>query len=163
MSDPATTEYHYRGEGLDVAAFRAEVWQARNAGRAVYFEMGANQLAIFMAIEYGAFGTLTRSMFDTFMPQLATWLPAAEVQGLVMAYLGHTGYSQLAADEALPAASRRVALTALSQAHEQALDHLRRRVFSPREIASLEEQAESQQARLLAAQAEGERGRSGRS
>ena len=126
--------------------------QARNAGRAVYFEVGANQLAVFMALEYGTFGTLSRSMFDAFLPQLATWLTAAQVQSLVLAYLGQAGYAQLARDDGLPVEARRPALAALSRAHEEALEHLRRRVFSPQEITSLERQAAEQQARLFAVQ-----------
>ncbi len=35
--------------------------RARNAGRAVYFELTANQLAVFTALSYGAFGQLSRA------------------------------------------------------------------------------------------------------
>jgi hypothetical protein len=51
--------------------------QARDAARAVYFELGANHLTIFTALEYGAFGALSRTTFDRLLPELATWLPAA--------------------------------------------------------------------------------------
>ncbi len=126
--------------------------QARNAGRAVYFELGANQLAIFVALEYGTFGTLSRSTFDAFLPQLATWLTAVEVQSLVLAYLGQGGYAQLAHDDGLPADIRRAALAALSETHQEALEQLKRKVFSPQEVAALERKAAEQQARLFAVQ-----------
>jgi hypothetical protein len=70
----------------------------------------------------------------------------------VLAYLGHSGYAQLAQEDGLPPDLRRSALGALSQAHEEALDLLKRRVFSPDEIAALERRAAEQQARLFAAQ-----------
>ena len=52
--------------------------EARDAARAVYFEVGANHLIIFTALEYGAFGALARATFDRLLPELATWLPAAD-------------------------------------------------------------------------------------
>jgi hypothetical protein len=75
---------------------------ARNAGRAVYFELGANQLAIFTALEYGMFGPLSRASYDQLLPELATWLPADELQALVLAYLGQGGYAQVSGEASLP-------------------------------------------------------------
>jgi len=126
---------------------------ARDAGRAVYFEVGANQLAIFTALHYGMFGPLSRATFDALLPQLATWLPAAELQALALAYLGHGGYAQAAAQEDLPVEARRMALTALLEAHRVAVDLLRRRVFSAKEMASLDRYASEQQAQMMEAAA----------
>lgn len=130
---------------------RAHDRQARDAGRAVYFELGSNHLTVFMAAEYGVFGNLSRSTFDRLLPELATWLPAAELQALVIAYLGHSGYDQAAQDEELPAEMRRVALSAMLEAHRVAVELLRRRVFTKREIATLNTYADAEYSRLMLA------------
>jgi hypothetical protein len=126
---------------------------ARDAGRAVYFELGANDLAVFMALQYGSFALLNRSTFDRLLPELATWLPAPELQALVLAYLGQGGYAQLAEEEALPEEARKAALEALLEAHRVALELLRKRVFTPKEIASLNKYAGDQETRLIEAAA----------
>jgi hypothetical protein len=125
--------------------------RARNAGRAVYFEMGANQLAIFTALEYGMFGPLNRSSYDQLLPELATWLPAAELQALALAYLGQGGYRQLAEDPELPADARKTALAALLEAHRVAVELLRKQVFSEKEIAALDRYASQQHAQMMEA------------
>jgi hypothetical protein len=122
--------------------------RARDAGRAVYFEVGANHLTIFTALEYGTFGALGRSTFDALLPQLATWLPAAELQALALAYLGHGAYAQVAREPDLPAAARKMALGALAETHRVAVDLLQRRVFTPQEVASLTKFATAPNARL---------------
>ena len=125
--------------------------RARNAGRAVYFELGANLLAIFTALEFGMFGPLSRASYDQLLPELATWLPAAELQALALAYLGQGAYSQVSNDEALPVEARNMSLRALVDAHRVALDLLRRRVFTPKEIGSLDRYASVQQEQLIEA------------
>ena len=125
--------------------------RARNAGRAVYFELGANLLAIFTALEYGMFGPLSRAVYDQLLPELATWLPADELQALAIAYLGQGGYQQVAAEDELPPEARRASLTALLGAHRTALELLRGRVFSPKETASLDRHVSPDQARLIGA------------
>jgi hypothetical protein len=122
---------------------------ARDAGRAVYFELGANHLTIFTALEYGSFGTLSRSTFDALLPQLATWLPAAELQALALAYLGHGAYQQVSQETGLPREARRAALSALTETHRVAVELLRRRVFSPAEVASLTRYAGERNASLI--------------
>jgi hypothetical protein len=47
--------------------------------------LGANLLAIFTALEYGMFGPLSRASYDQLLPELATWLPADELQALALA------------------------------------------------------------------------------
>ena len=128
---------------------REHARHARDAGRAVYFELGANHLTVFTALEYGTFGTLSRATFDALLPQLATWLPAAELQALALAYLGHGAYDQVAREAGLPAEARRVALAALTETHRVAVTLLRGRVFSPAEIDSLTKYAGEQNARLI--------------
>jgi hypothetical protein len=116
---------------------RAHDRQARDAARAVYFELAANRLVIFIASEYGSYGPLSRSAYDRLLPELSTWLPAAELQALVMAYLGHGGYEQASADDALPERLKRTALQGLLEAQNTALALLHQRVFSEKEAASL--------------------------
>ncbi len=128
---------------------REHARHARDAGRAVYFELGANHLTVFTALEYGTFGTLSRATFDALLPQLATWLPAAELQALALAYLGHGAYQQVAEEGDLPLDARRTALSALTDTHRAAVELLRGRVFSPAEIASLTKYAGEQNARLM--------------
>jgi hypothetical protein len=123
--------------------------RARNAGRAVYFELGANLLAIFTALEYDMFGPLSRASYDQLLPELATWLPASELQALALAYLGHGAYQQVSAQQDLPVEARRASLTALLNAHRVALDLVRDRVFSRDEVASLNTYATAQQLQLI--------------
>jgi hypothetical protein len=130
---------------------RAHDRQARDAGRAVYFELGANRLAIFIASEYGTYGQLSRSTFDRLLPELATWLPADELQALVLAYLGHGGFQQAMNDPELPPPVRKAALSALLQAHGVALDLLQRRVFTQHEVESLNRYAGTEYTRLIEA------------
>ena len=125
--------------------------RARNAGRAVYFEIGANLLAIFTALEYGMFGPLSRASYDQLLPELATWLPAAELQALALAYLGQGAYAEVSGEANLPAEVRHASLSALLEAHRVAVDLLRTRVFTPKEIASLDRYASSQQQQLIEA------------
>ena len=127
--------------------------RARNAGRAVYFELTANQLAVFTALSYGAFGQLSRATFDRLLPELATWLPAGELQSVALAYLGHDGYEQARADEVLPDDVRRMILGGVNDAQLVALDLLRPRIFSKREIAELNRYATEPQRALVEAAA----------
>lgn len=125
--------------------------RAKDAGRALYFELGANHLAIFIALEYGVVGSLVRATFDRLLPELATWLPPAELQAIALAYLGHGGYTQVTADSTLSTDSRQTALRALADAHETALRLIRSRVFTGREVASLDTYANEQQVGLMKA------------
>ena len=130
---------------------RAHNMQARDAGRAVYFELVANRMKIFIAAEYAVFGELSHSTYERLLPELATWLPAAELQALVIAYLGHGGYQQAASDTEVPANVRQAALAGLLDAHGVALGLLRPRVFSNKEIESLNKYAGSEYVRMIEA------------
>lgn len=130
---------------------RAHDRQARDAGRAVYFELAANRLAIYIAAEYGVFGSVSSSAYERLLPELATWFPAPELQALVVAYLGQGGYEQAANDVGVPEAVRKAALKALLEAHQTALGLVRHRVFSAREAASLNTYVSADYARMLEA------------
>lgn len=127
--------------------------RARNAGRAVYFELTANQLVIFTALSYGAFGQVSRATFDRLLPELATWLPAGELQSVALAYLGHDGYEQARTDTSLPEDVRRMILRGVNDAQRAALDLIRPRIFSKREIADLDRYATAPQRALVEAAA----------
>jgi hypothetical protein len=130
---------------------RAHSRQARDAGRAVYFELAANRLAIFVAIQYGVFGPISHSAYERLLPELSTWLPAAELQALVLAYLGHGGYEQAATDTDVPESVRHAALAGLMDAHNTAIRLLHKRVFTPSEAASLNDYVSPDYARMLEA------------
>jgi len=130
---------------------REFIRRGRDAARAVYFEIGVNQLNIFTALEYGAFGSLARATFDRLLPELATWLPANELQAIALAYMGHAGYEQARADAGIPEALRRGQLRMLAETHRTAVELLRRRAFSRREIETLHAHATIEQQRLMRA------------
>lgn len=119
-------------------ARRQNVRLAKNAGRAVYFELAMNRLTVEVALEYGAPAPLGRSSFDRLLPELATWLAPEELQTIVAAYLSHVGYGQVTSDPALPAELRRQALSGILGVQTRALALLRARVFSAEEAARLE-------------------------
>ena len=111
---------------------------AKNAGRAVYFELAMNKLSVDVALEYGAFAPLVRSSFDRLLPELATWLEPEELQTMVTAYMSHVGYGQVSTVADLPTAARQEALAGILATQVQALDLLRGRVFSHDEARRLE-------------------------
>jgi len=111
--------------------------QARNAARAVYFELDVNRMNVEVARDYGSFTPLNRSSFERLLPELATLIDARELRTIVSAYLAHAGYQQASSDLELPPAIRREALAAILVAHEDALAVLRRRAFDPSELRGL--------------------------
>jgi hypothetical protein len=119
-------------------ARRAAARQAKNAGRAVYFELSMNRLAVRMASEYDAFTDLSRTAFDRLLPELATWLEPGELQTVVSAYAGHVGYEQVRSDPSVPQNLRRQALAGILAAQERALALVGTRVFTPEELRSIE-------------------------
>ena len=133
---------------------RAHDRQARDAGRAVYFELWANRMTISLAYRFDNFGPLSRSTYDRLLPELSTWLPVDELQALVVAYLGHGGYQQAATDADLPPEVRRTALSAMLKTHGVAYRLLQRRVFSARELATLNRHVDPEYARMVEAATE---------
>ena len=120
---------------------RQYVRTAKNAGRAVYFELDMNRLNVGVALEYGAFGVLSRSSFDRLLPELATWLSPDELHTIVIAYMGHAGYQQASSDPDLPAAVRGDALRGILAAQNRAIAVLSRRVFTAAEARKLADAA----------------------
>jgi hypothetical protein len=117
---------------------RQFVRQARNAARAVYFELDVNRVGVLVARDTGSFTPLDRSSFDRLLPELATLIPPTELKVIVSAYMAHAGYRQasLAGDD-LPHEVRAHALNGILEVHEQALDTLRSHAFSPNEVRAL--------------------------
>ena len=116
---------------------RANDRAARNAARAVYFELAMNEIDIDVAADHRVFSTLRRGAFDRLLPELATWLEAEELETIVRAYMSHAGYEQAQRETQLPDAVKRALLTRVLSEHEAASGVLRRRAFSPSEAARL--------------------------
>ena len=117
---------------------RQFVRQARNAARAVYFELDVNRVAVLVAREAGSFTPLDRSSFERLLPELATLLSPSELQSVVSAYMAHAGYQQASvAGNDLPSEVRKHALSGVIEVHERALDILRSHAFSPAEARAL--------------------------
>jgi hypothetical protein len=133
---------------------RAHDRQARDAGRAVYFELWANRMTISLAYRFDTFGPLSRTTYERLLPELSTWLPVDELQALVLAYLGHGGYQQAANDAELPAEVRQTALAALLKTHGTAYRLLQRRVFTAHELATLNRHVDPEYARMVEAATE---------
>ncbi|HET9417087.1 MAG TPA: hypothetical protein VFP30_06040 [Candidatus Limnocylindria bacterium] len=104
--------------------------QARNAAKAVYFELDVNLATISVARDHGLFSELDRSSFERLLPELATLLAARDLRVVVDAYMAHAGYRQLAVNDDLPGDVRRRALTAFVDAHDRALAALRTCAFT---------------------------------
>ncbi len=132
-------------------ARRAARRAARDAARVVYFELVGNHLAVFTALQFGAFGSLTRTSFDRLMPELAAWLEIEELQTVALAYIGHAGFEQAARETDTPPEVRRRALSGLHEAHRSAVAILRSRAFTPAEVRRLAAFATPDQLRLLEA------------
>lgn len=111
--------------------------QARNAAKAVYFELDVNLAAVSVARDHGLFADLDRSSFERLLPELATLLSAIDLRTVVDGYMTHAGYRQLASRDDLPADVRRMALTKLMDAHQRALATLRSRAFTDAELRAV--------------------------
>jgi hypothetical protein len=122
---------------------------AREAARAVYFELASNHLNVFVALEYGSFGPLSRVTFDRLLPELAAWLPIEDLQAISVAYMGEAGYEQASRADDIPAEIRRQSLRAIHDAHRTAVALLRARAFTPAEIERLAEHLRPDQLRLM--------------
>ena len=120
---------------------RQFVRQARNAAKAVYFELNVNRSNLTVAREHGLFADLDRSSFERLLPELATLLAAPELATVVTAYMTHAGYRQLASRDDLPAEVRRAALGTFAEAHEVALATLRSCAFTSAEREAMDAQA----------------------
>lgn len=115
--------------------------QARNAAKAVYFELDVNRSTIAVTREHGLFADLDRSSFERLLPELATLMSAADLRTVVDAYMTQAGYRQLAARLDLPVEVRRAALSAYTDVHERALMTLRSGAFTASEVRAMEASA----------------------
>ena len=111
--------------------------QARNAAKAVYFELDVNLATIGVARDHGLFADLDRSSFERLLPELATLLAAPDLRAVVDAYMTHAGYRQLAARDDLPNDVRGSALRAFVTAHERALTTLQAAAFTRVELRAM--------------------------
>jgi hypothetical protein len=111
--------------------------QARNAARAVYFELTVNHIDVDVALQHGAFGALARTSFERLLPELATWLRAEELEIIARAYMSHAGYEQLHRDATIPAPVRTALLHRILDEQTAAVALLRNRAFSKRDAARL--------------------------
>ncbi len=111
--------------------------QARNAAKAVFFELDVNRATLSVARDHGLFADLDRSSFERLLPDLATLLAGPDLRIVVDAYMAHAGYRQLASRDDLPLEVRRGALTVMADAHERALAILRGCAFSGAEAAAV--------------------------
>ena len=111
--------------------------QARNAAKAVYFELDVNVAALTVARDHGLFADLDRSSFERLLPELATLMPAGDLKRVVEAYMTHAGYRQLASRDDLPAGVRQASMAAMTDAHERALRALRACAFTRAEARAI--------------------------
>lgn len=110
---------------------------ARNAARAVYFELDTNLATISVARDHGLFTDLDRSSFERLLPELATLMSPTDLKSVVGAYMSHAGYRQLSLRDEVPAPVRRAALTNYATVHERALATLRTCAFTPAEARAV--------------------------
>ena len=113
--------------------------QAKNAARAVYFELDSNTANVQFAVELGAFTPLARTSYERVLPELATWLPPEELRLIVTAYMSHSGYQQLSSDGEVPEPVRRQVLAEILDTNRRARELLGLRVFSKRERQLMEQ------------------------
>ena len=104
--------------------------QARNATRAVYIELEMNRQNVALGLDYATYLPLSRSAFERLLPELATWLNAANLRLVAAAYMSHAGYEQARSAPDLPAAMRTEALSGILDAHDSALHMLGRLCFT---------------------------------
>jgi hypothetical protein len=116
---------------------RANERAARNAARAVYFELAMNEIDIDVAAKHGVFNALRRSSFDRLLPELATWLEPDSLESIVRAYMSQAGYEQAQRDDKLPVPVRAALVGRVQNEHKQASDLLRRKAFTQKEQARL--------------------------
>jgi hypothetical protein len=112
---------------------RQAVLQARNAARAVYFELAMNAIDIKVAADHMVFQPLRRQSFDRLLPELATGLAAEDLEVIVRAYMSQAGYEQAQRDEKLPNQVRAAVLQTVLVQHRAATDLLRHKAFSEQE------------------------------
>lgn len=110
---------------------------ARNAARAVFFELQVNRVNAQVARDYGTLNPLSRSTYEQLLPQLANLLTAADLSTVASAYMSHIGYEQMRHGLDLPAAAKTEALTGILAAQDTAIARLKTVAFTAAEQAQL--------------------------
>lgn len=116
---------------------RTSLQSARNAARAVYFELALNRASLELADTYGELLPLSRSTYEQLLPQLANLLRASDLATIAAAYMTHIGYEQLRQSRDHPHDARKAALAGILAAHREALGRLRAVGFTTAEQAQL--------------------------
>lgn len=109
---------------------RTSLAGARNAARAVYFELELNRANVELAQRYGEQMPLSRSTYEQLLPQLATLLGAHDLQIVAAAYMSHVGYEQLRLPRDHPEEARRSALSGILAAQGGAISRLKAIAFT---------------------------------
>jgi hypothetical protein len=109
---------------------RTSMAAARNAARAVYFEVELNRLNVELAVDYSESLPLARSSYEQLLPQLALLLRATDLATVAAAYMAHVGYERLRQRTDVPDDARRAALSGILGAQAQALQRLREVAFT---------------------------------
>jgi hypothetical protein len=102
--------------------------RARNAARALWFELRSNEVCVLLARDHGQFLPLSRTTYERLLPDLAGWLRLDELETVAAPYQGHAGYDQAWHDASLPPALRGEILARLVKAHDEATRLLGARV-----------------------------------
>jgi len=116
---------------------RTSIAGARNAARAVYFELELNRANVELAENYGELMQLSRSSYEQLLPQLANLLEARDLSTVAAAYMSHIGYEQLRGSREHPDEARRLALAGILAAQRAAIERLKQIAFTSAEQAQL--------------------------
>ena len=110
---------------------------ARNAARAVYFELALNRANVELAQTYGEFLPLSRSAYEQLLPQLANLLGVSDLSAVAAAYMSHIGYEQMRQSREHPDEARAAALQGILSAQQVAIARLKERAFTAEERSQL--------------------------
>ena len=116
---------------------RAARIAARNAARAVFFELELNRANVAVARSYGELVPLSRGAYEQLLPQLANLLTASDLSLVAAAYMAHVGYEQIRRGQELPRDARDAALGGILKAQEEAIARLKIAAFTSTERADL--------------------------
>lgn len=110
---------------------------ARNAARAVYFELELNRANVELAQTYGELMPLSKSTYEQLLPQLANLLGVADLSKVAAAYMAHIGYEQLRQSRDHPDEARGAALDGILSAQTAAIGRLKTIAFTASEREQL--------------------------
>src|SRR5256712_13909218 len=96
---------------------RQFIRQARNAARAVYFELDVNRMNVEVARDYGSFTPPNRSSFERLLPELATHIGPGELRTILLPHNPPAGYPHGSTAFRLPPPVRRATPPAVPAAH----------------------------------------------